>query len=407
MGHLSGRSSRALFALILVVLVALVLQQAPALGEPAAGAGVAAHKPKPAPRQSDRGTAAGKSHRVDGKKNTHVPRSLRSYFPVAKPATGRNVGKVETAPAPTTGRFDPRTSKEIASRRTATTKTFANADGTETTAIAPGPLNYQDADGDWKPIDPSFEKDSSGDWASTGGGLDIAVGGDRLAEVTLDGDRSIGWSLAGARGVPPAVDGDVATYRDVLRDTDVQIQAQAAGAKETIVLRSARAPRVFDFDLHLNGLTARLADGQVNLEDADGAVVATIPSGYATDAAGVTSTAVDYRLVGDDVLRVSVDADWLAAPERAYPVQVDPTVLTPKQAQGRQRDDRPVRRRLQRLGRLRGRRVQQRAHVPALGRLGADQQHDLRRQHEPGQLQVQQFAPLAPSRSTRSPRTGR
>ncbi len=334
MSSRSVRSSRALFVVVLAVLVALVLQQAPALSEPVVGSGVAAAKPKPAPKQSDRGTAAGKSHRVGGKQNTHVPRSLRSYFPVAKNAKASNVGKVEKAPAtstPGSGRFDAKTSKEIASRRTETTKTFANADGSETTAIAPGPVNYLDDKGDWKPIDPEFEKDAAGSWQSTGGGLEVEVGGDRLAEVALDEDRSISWTLAGAARVQPQVEGDLATYREVLRDTDIEIQAQPAAAKETVVLRSAKAPTRFDFDLRLDGLTARLVDGQVRLEDADGELHATIPSGYATDATGESTTGVSYRLVGGDRLQVEVDAAWLRDPARTFPVRVDPSVLTPKQ----------------------------------------------------------------------------
>lgn len=324
-------SSRALVVVILALLLALVLQQAPALSDPVAGTGVAAHKPKPAPKQSDRGTAAGKSHRAGGKTNTHVPRSLRSYFPVAKSGQGRNVGKVEAAPARATGRFDARTSKEIASRRTETTKTYANADGSETTAISSAPVNYEDADGDWKPIEPEFEKVAAGTWQSTGGGLDVAIGGDRLAEVTVDDDRSIGWSLAGANDVRPEVEGDLATFRDVLRDTDVEIQAQPAAAKETLVLHSAKAPTRFDFDLRLDGLTPRLEGGQVLLEDADGEVRATIPSGYAADADGASTADVTYRLVGADRLQVSLDAAWLADPTRVFPVRVDPSVLTPRQ----------------------------------------------------------------------------
>lgn len=333
-------SSRLRTVLILIIGVALLLQ-IPRVGDAASLLGGAvqaseaqlAGKPKPAPGQSDRGTADGKSHRVNGKQNRHVPRSYRSFYPEAKQAKGKgsNVGKVVAAPTTQSGRFDAKSSKELASRRTETTNTFSNADGSETTAIAPGPINYEDANGDWKPIDPEFEKGSSGEWQSTGGGLDVQVGGDQLAEVGLDDDLSISWSLAGAKDVQPVVDGDVATYREVLRDTDVEIQALPAAVKETVVLHSPRAPRTFGFDLRLDGLTASLVDGQVRLEDADGTLRATIPAGYAIDASGVTTTGVTYRLVGEDVLQVSVDAAWLTDPARTFPVRVDPSVLTPKQ----------------------------------------------------------------------------
>ena len=122
----------------------------------------------------------------------------------------------------------------------------------------------------------------------------------------------------------------MATYRGVARATDIEVEAQAAAAKETIVLRSRRAP------LHV-----RLSDGprrtdrqaprrmQVLLSDAEGMVHATIPAGYMTDAKGATSSKVTYRLDGD-VLRVGADRRWVADSDREFPVRVDPTVLTPK-----------------------------------------------------------------------------
>lgn len=286
------------------------------------------HKAAVAPSQRDRGDASGKAHEIRSEGNNHVPRSFRSFFPVTDDE-GRNKASVVAAPTGATRGYEPGKSKELLSRRTAATTTYLNPDGTETTAIAGGPVRYQDDSGTWRDIVPEFVSGSSATWQAAGGGTEIELGGGDLATVTVDAGHSVGWTLAGGRDVRPSIDGDTATYREIARDTDLEIEAQAAAAKETIVLRSSDAPASFDFRLDLDGLSAQLRDGHVLLTDAEGAVHAVIPSGYMTDAAGATSSAVDYRLDGD-VLRVSVDGSWLADSGRQFPVRVDPSVLTPK-----------------------------------------------------------------------------
>ena len=83
------------------------------------------------------------------------------------------------------------------------------------------------------------------------------------------------------------------------------------------------------FPLALRGLTAGVeADGSVSLRDGAGAVRATVPAGWMSDAAGATSGAVGYRLLdraAGPALEVTVDRAWLTAPGRAFPVRVDPS----------------------------------------------------------------------------------
>ena len=315
-------------AVVLTILPALLLQGPVPDVFAAAPDPQRTQQAEPGPAQRNRGDARGKDHTIEGKGNSHVPRSFRSYFPQAG-GRARNVASVEEAPATAPRGYQPGKSTEVTSRRTPTSTVYENPDGTETTAISSGPVRYQDDAGTWREIDPAFADDGAGAFRSEGGGTDIAVGDGDLATVTVEAGHSVGWRLIGGRSVRPTVDDDVATYRGVARATDLEIEAQAAAAKETIVLRTRRAPRSFDFRLDLDGLTARLQDGQVLLSDAEGMVHATIPAGYMVDAEGATSDKVTYGLEGD-VLRVGVDRAWLNASGRAFPVRVDPTVLTPK-----------------------------------------------------------------------------
>src|SRR6185369_5236979 len=111
---------------------------------------------------------------------------------------------------------------------------------------------------------------------------------------------------------------------------DLELSAAATGLKESLVLRSAAAPTSWAFRLTPGGLTASLdKSGQVVLADRAGKPVALIPRGWMEDASGAKSEGVSYRLedeAGRQVLRVELDTTWLAAPERKFPVRVDPTV---------------------------------------------------------------------------------
>ena len=84
--------------------------------------------------------------------------------------------------------------------------------------------------------------------------------------------------------------------------------------------------------LNLQGLTPTLeADGSVLLRGADGEPVYEIPAPYLADADGATSLEdAAYKLErvsGGYLLTVEADPEWMNAPERAYPVTLDPTIL--------------------------------------------------------------------------------
>ncbi|WP_189602570.1 hypothetical protein, partial [Streptomyces lateritius] len=126
-------------------------------------------------------------------------------------------------------------------------------------------------------------------------------------------------------------------YADVLPDTDVQLVPLAEGFKENVVLRSPQAANSWTFPLAVKGLTPRIAaDGDVEFTDAAGEVTATIPHAFMEDSKidprsgdAAQSRAVSYELVmvdGKPALRMTADRAWLDAPERVYPVTVDPTV---------------------------------------------------------------------------------
>ena len=297
----------------------------------------AAHKASAKPSQRWGNAASGGN--LTGKNgNRTIPGTERGRYPLHKvkgaPAAPRNKATVTAGPARKAAGFDRKTSRAQAPRN-ANERVYDNADGTQTTEFSGSPINYRRADGTWAPIDSDLTADGAG-WKNTADAVDVRLApranAADLVRLTLDAGHVFAYGLSGASAAAGRQDGDAVVYPGVLPGTDLKLQAEPGGAKETIVLRSADAPRVFDFPLRLTGLTARLAGRQIELVDAAGKVRAVVPAGWMEDSATdpVRSDAVGYALRdGGRTLRVTVDAKWVSAPERVFPIVIDPSVGPP------------------------------------------------------------------------------
>ncbi|MFJ3582348.1 LamG-like jellyroll fold domain-containing protein [Streptomyces sp. NPDC090127] len=248
--------------------------------------------------------------------------------------------------------FDAKASTELPEKRTERGRTFRNEDGTFTTRFYNEPVNFKAADGKWKDIDTRLARaDDSGPRTMTGTSgpgwetrsTEDAVSfadyadADVLVRLTAGGSASIGYAVDGAARSRGRVAGSVITYPEIRPSADLELVAGSDSVKETLVLKSAQAPSEWRFPLALNGLTAKLdGHGGVSFVDASGRQRAGMPPGWMEDSAkaphsdeGVISSGVTYRLEGRgnrQVLVVSLDRQWLSAPERVFPVKVDPSV---------------------------------------------------------------------------------
>ena len=288
------------------------------------------HRAEPAPAQRWDNGPPPAAPAASG--NQTVPMSLRQQYPLrpepAVPEAAPNVAAVAEPEAPAVRGFDPATSVERPAGRDAFTRVYQNADGTQTTAVSTGAVNFRAPDGTWQPVDPRLTP-SAGGWRNTAGPVGIQVAGraDATALVRLDlGGRVFSYGLAGAAPVAGTVTGSTVTFRGARPATDVELAVGTGAVKETLVLSSAGAPRTFAFPLALRGLAIRpLAGGGLALVDDLGDPQATIPAGSMVDAAGTASTGVKYTVDGANLV-VALDDAWLADPARRYPVRVDPSV---------------------------------------------------------------------------------
>lgn len=118
-------------------------------------------------------------------------------------------------------------------------------------------------------------------------------------------------------------------YNDVFDGIDVQYTVNALGMKEDIILNKCVDKNTFVYKLDVSGAKVVAENGVLNLYKDDSSVPAlTISAPIMTDANGSISDDVTLSLE-DDVLTITADKEWINAPERVYPIKIDPNVTVP------------------------------------------------------------------------------
>jgi RHS repeat-associated protein len=227
------------------------------------------------------------------------------------------------------------TGVELPEERTATSQTFRLPNGALQSKVYGAPVNYEDAEGNWRPIDERLEEAPEGGLTNGPNSFDLHLPeaiGDGAVRLSADGER-ISYRLLGPETGPAAVAGTTASY-EAGSGSSFELRSLADGVKEEIVLASPLAPDVYRYELDLSaGLEPSLEeDGSIKVKDQDGELFATLPAPTIADASGSPPTgAVHYDLQegseGRWTLAVEADQDWLADPERAWPVTIDPSAF--------------------------------------------------------------------------------
>ena len=265
------------------------------------------------------------------------PTSTGGAAPIALPAA-----QPSAAARPGVGKaagFDAATSTVVSQGESSTV--FKNVDGTYSTVLSTQATRVQSSSGAW--VDASTAVA-----ATAGGGGSVAnhplaprfaASGDSPSLVQLSRHGAqVQLSLLGARSAALARQGSQALYRGVLPGADLSYEVTAGSVKESVVLAGApSAPVSYRWRLSGTGFTVQQGrDGEIELvADSDGAVAMTIPPAVMVDSSGKAqvsepATANAPMSVAKDgsgwVLTITPDLGWLQAPERVYPVKIDPTV---------------------------------------------------------------------------------
>ncbi|MFI8487526.1 LamG-like jellyroll fold domain-containing protein [Streptomyces rubrogriseus] len=203
---------------------------------------------------------------------------------------------------------------------TESSQVFANPDGTFTQEMSAAPVRARGSDGGWAPIDTTLVREADGTVRAknTTAALTFSGGGSGAGLVALEDEGHelrFGWPTA----LPePGLDGDTATYAEVLPGVDLRLTALSSGYTSVLVVKNAeaaKAPELATIRMDVSGTNLDISptvDGGFVARDGDGAPVFESPAGHMWDSAGDHPAAP--RGVSPQLVRTTAPAEDEPAP---------------------------------------------------------------------------------------------
>jgi len=231
--------------------------------------------------------------------------------------------------------------RELTEKRTATSTTYLLSDGSRRALLYETPVHYRDAKGAWQDLDTSLAPTSVfGAVTSSATPATVTLGAQSAGAAPVAiayEDARVGFDLLGAVEPAPLVLADEATYLGVAAATDLRYRVLPDGLKETLVLASAAAPGSFTFFASHEGLLLQQdPEGEWGFYRAgekapvfvlgDLVVFDSSRSKAGEPAECAAATMAVAAAKGGSYVTYTVPRPWLAAPERVFPVTVDPTI---------------------------------------------------------------------------------
>ncbi|MEU6784590.1 DNRLRE domain-containing protein, partial [Nonomuraea angiospora] len=230
---------------------------------------------------------------------------------------------------------------EIESMRTETRQVFAKPDGTLSMEMNVRPVRVRQAGG-WVPVDTTLRlnPDGSVSPAATAIGLRFSGGGNAPLAKLSRGAKSLelGWQGTLPK---PTLNGDTATYAEVMPGVDLQVTADVDGFSHILVVKSraaAESMTELTFPLSASGLSVE-SDNAGNIEavDKNEGTIFTAPTPKMWDSKGITSpqalkegrspeareATMGVELAGRQ-LRLKPDRKMMTDPKTKFPVYLDP-----------------------------------------------------------------------------------
>lgn len=247
---------------------------------------------------------------------------------------------------------------ELKSKRSADTKTFLMSDGSFLQAIYPEQIHYRE-NSEWVDVDNSLDKtsdDGKDVWENRKNFFKVKFSNkskaNKLVSLTI-GQYQIDWALREANKVSVKnksfdsgneselsiknVNGGV-IYTDILPSVDLQYIVNANSVKEDIILKDNTAQNEFLFDYQIKKLIYKAnTDGSISFyaeDDLDNTIY-TMDKPFMYDANGETSDKIEVLVEETNKgfsIKLCADSEWLNDSKRAYPVTIDPTIITQQSA---------------------------------------------------------------------------
>jgi RHS repeat-associated protein len=236
---------------------------------------------------------------------------------------------------------------ELVKLRTRTSKTYRNGNGSLTTTLFSGSVNFRQPGRGWQSISSRLvpARRTGYAWRNEANSFQTF-----FRKQITDGDYlrfaaagvNFGFRLEGVEGDSSATanDGRV-SYRDAVEGVDLRYALVADGLKETLVLPDAEAPTSYRFLMTPPAGVRTHAERQ---EDGSWAILLgsrarplfVLEAPTAEDADGVRGGSPTLDIVREGrrfALELSLDERWLQSPKRSFPVLLDPTITIQSSSQ--------------------------------------------------------------------------
>jgi RHS repeat-associated protein len=225
--------------------------------------------------------------------------------------------------------------------------TWANPDGTITMDESSEPVQGQDADGNWRPVDETLLRQPNGTLVPTITAVGTSFGGAGTTSVTRLSSTAGPTGLDWLANLPaPTLAGATATYPNVLPGTDLTATATSTGFELSLVVKARPTgglPATVGLPLKGAGLSWTLSSGGLLTgTDPAGRVVVTSAGAAVYDAttdprSGIHPHSAPLALAltgkaGAQKLVVTVPTAFLNDPSTVYPVTIDPSTSWAKSA---------------------------------------------------------------------------
>ena len=160
--------------------------------------------------------------------------------------------------------------------RTADSRTYVGPDGTYEAQISQTPINFQNAQGVWTPINNTLTQTASGAFANKANAFRVQIPARLSAgavSFSVHGAR-VADQIEGASSARAHVTGDQASFMGVFSHVNETLSAKSSSLVDELTLHGAGARSTFRYRLALSeGLTPRLRRGVIAFVDRQGKTV--------------------------------------------------------------------------------------------------------------------------------------
>lgn len=124
-------------------------------------------------------------------------------------------------------------------------------------------------------------------------------------------------------------------HKDIFPQIDLQNFTFNQNTKEDLILNEYNGYHIFKFKINTDLKAVKDENGNIQMKDEEDKIVFELPKPYMSDSNidkesgdAVTSDDISYKIEETDggyILTLDANAEWLASPDRVYPVYLDPS----------------------------------------------------------------------------------